>query len=323
MKSEEKGSIFYVYELRTSCGATFYVGKGCKNRMRGHRYTAKNERFQTRLYRKIRKIWRNGDDYIEVKIAENLSETDAHALEIQKIAHYGRSSLTNLTDGGEGNSGAVFTEERRKRISEKLKGRKCSPEVVEAMCNRRAGGPSPEMRKRISDKLKGRKLSEEHVSKMRGRVPDPEVVLKVAKANTGKKRTDELKARMSEKMKGRVIKEEWKQKMSEAHKGKTLPESTKEKLRAIMVERSRNPEWREHLSRVSKGRKMSDETKEKLRVARTGKKLSEDHRRKLSEAKKGLKLTDEHKAKLSKSYNGNQWGKQRTKYSHSDTPFTK
>ena len=67
----------------------------------------------------IRKIQRNGEEVIFVKILENVDEQPAIDKEIEMIAYYGRSDkglgpLTNLTDGGEGN----------KRGRENLTGRK-------------------------------------------------------------------------------------------------------------------------------------------------------------------------------------------------------
>jgi hypothetical protein len=75
----------------------------------------------------IKKIQRNGSDPIFIKILENVDEQIAKNKEIEMIAYYGRfdkklGPLTNMTDGGDGFSGFIRTEEHKRKISEALKG---------------------------------------------------------------------------------------------------------------------------------------------------------------------------------------------------------
>ena len=105
----------------------------------------------------------------------------------------------NLTDGGGGTSGYIFslTEEQKKKISEALKGRKLSEETKD----------------KISKKKKGRKCSDEIKRKI-GEAQKGE------KNNMyGKHHTDEAKKKMSEKQKGRKLSEETKDKISKKKKG--------------------------------------------------------------------------------------------------------
>jgi NUMOD3 motif len=83
---------------------------------------------------------------------ENLSEDQAKELEIQEISRYGRKDLgtgilTNLTNGGEGVSGMIHSEETKKIMSEKKTGE-----------NNNFYGKthSEEARKKISESKKGK-----------------------------------------------------------------------------------------------------------------------------------------------------------------------
>lgn len=95
---------FYVYTLASQEGTVFYVGKGQGNRMDAHERNARNE-VDTYTCRKIRKVWNSGGQIIKTKVAFFDDEDAAFEKEKELIAFYGRDTLTNLTDGGEGASG--------------------------------------------------------------------------------------------------------------------------------------------------------------------------------------------------------------------------
>ena len=113
-------NIFYVYlYLRSSDsangkkGTPYYVGKG-----KGNRWIIPHGRLPVP----------KNKDYI-IKIAENLSESDAFTLEIRMITEHGRLDLgtgilRNHTDGGDGTSGYKLTQEQ---LAEHIK-RANSPE---------------------------------------------------------------------------------------------------------------------------------------------------------------------------------------------------
>lgn len=105
-----KPSGYYVYiHLRSTNKNPFYVGKGT-----GRRGWAANKTAD-RTSRWIRTSLKNG---VTIEIAQdNLSEDDAFLLEmwlIAKLRHEG-CDLCNLTDGGDGTSGAKKTESDRLR----------------------------------------------------------------------------------------------------------------------------------------------------------------------------------------------------------------
>lgn len=109
---------FYVYfHINPLTKEVFYVGKG-------------NGR---RAYRKNRNtLWKNivnkyGDPIVLI-VKRNITERYAFELEKAYIKLFGRrdlneGSLVNLTDGGEGSSGNILSNEQKRKISNSLKGR--------------------------------------------------------------------------------------------------------------------------------------------------------------------------------------------------------
>lgn len=113
-------SIYYVYlYLREKdsdisiTGTPYYVGKGCDRRaFTKHQTGIAVPKDKNRI----------------IFIAENLSEKEAHELEIITIKKYGRIDLgtgilRNKTDGGEGTSGSKHSEKTRKKMSKSMKGK--------------------------------------------------------------------------------------------------------------------------------------------------------------------------------------------------------
>jgi hypothetical protein len=125
---KEQDNIFYVYAHYRASGKKkneiFYVGKGYGKRA----YTKENRN----------KYWHNivnkYDYYVEV-LYDNLDEQTSFSLEIATIARYGRKDLklgplVNLSDGGEGPSGCIRTQEQKDNISKSKKGIKQPKDAV-------------------------------------------------------------------------------------------------------------------------------------------------------------------------------------------------
>ena len=100
----------------------FYVGKGKGKRIIDTLTENKN------LFKKnvINKIKLNGDKPISIVVKDNLSEFDSFTLEKKLIKLIGRRNLntgylTNLTDGGEGTSGIIQSNETKHKRNESLK----------------------------------------------------------------------------------------------------------------------------------------------------------------------------------------------------------
>ena len=92
-------------------GTPYYVGKGKDRRAyhTGHSYAVPKDKNNI------------------VFVLNNLTEEQAFQNEIDFISWYGRVNLgngilRNLTDGGDGSSGAIRSEETKRKISESLKG---------------------------------------------------------------------------------------------------------------------------------------------------------------------------------------------------------
>lgn len=144
--------MYYTYAYLREDGTPYYIGKGKNNRAtREHNVAVPPS-----------------DRILYLK--KNLTEEEAHKHEIYMIGVFGRKDngtgiLRNLTDGGEGVSGRVMSEETRNKLKEKAKGRK---------------PPS----------MKGRRHTEEAKEKMR-------------QYATGRRQSKETRNKKSEKMKGK------------------------------------------------------------------------------------------------------------------------
>ena len=135
---------YYVYLYLREDGTPYYVGKGKNNRA-----FSKNGRSVHLPLDKTKIIF----------YSKNLTEDEAFELEKELIKKYGRKDngtgiLRNLTDGGDGVSGAIVTDETKIKLSENMKVRMNTPEMKAqtAAFNTRT--------------KKGKTLSEEHKKKM-------------------------------------------------------------------------------------------------------------------------------------------------------------
>jgi hypothetical protein len=132
--------MFYTYIWLREDGTPYYVGKG--TRYRGFTNSAHG------VHRPI--------DSSRIILQEHSSEKDAFDAERFLIAYYGRKDLgtgclRNLTDGGEGASGCIPTQEARQNMSRAGKGRRKSSEWVEKIRQWHLGRKRPaETCKRIS-----------------------------------------------------------------------------------------------------------------------------------------------------------------------------
>lgn len=111
-------NIYYVYAYLREDGTPYYIGKG-----KGKR--AYNKNHTINLPHDISRI---------VMLVENVEEHVAHQLEMQYIEQYGRIDnesgiLRNLTNGGEGSSGRIISDEVKAKIRMSLKDK---PRTIES-----------------------------------------------------------------------------------------------------------------------------------------------------------------------------------------------
>lgn len=147
--------IYYVYIYLREDNTPYYIGKG-----KGRRAFSKHDNIDI------------PEDKSRILLLEtNLSEIGAFALERYYIRWYGKNTLLNKTDGGDGTSGFTFSIESRRRMSENRKGKPKSPFTLETrkrMSESRKGTKqSPETLAKLSAIRKGRVLTEEHKMKIK------------------------------------------------------------------------------------------------------------------------------------------------------------
>jgi hypothetical protein len=180
--------IFYVYAYLRIDGSPYYIGKGKGKRMFDKRHTVAVPEKQ----------------YIVV-LENNLTEIGAIALERRYIRWHGRLDLNtgileNRTDGGEGLSGHIQSEEHKSKRKLFEKGNQ------------------------IGKLNKGIKKSDSHIEKMRinntGKVMSLESSEKKRLAMLGKTGPN----------KGKKLTNEWKENMSKASKGKPKSNEHKKNL---------------------------------------------------------------------------------------------
>lgn len=134
---------FYTYGLRADNDTNFfYIGKSFVGSYRLMEHLSDARRGEKDLKsNKIRKLLRSGNTIIEEVLLITDSEKEALEYEVSLIAKYGRRNnntgiLTNLTDGGEGVVGAVYSAEAREKMSKAKMGHKINvgrtrPDMVE------------------------------------------------------------------------------------------------------------------------------------------------------------------------------------------------
>jgi hypothetical protein len=226
---------FYVYILRRpdkhdpfyiwlSC--PFYVGKGSNGRVEEHRRKAKNSKDKNLKNKIIRKLWSRGLDFEEEILFDNLTEQEAFELERKLIAKYGRINngtgiLANMTDGGEGTSGVVFSKESKRKMSKShtgeknhFYGKKHTQETIKRMSEVKIGlyegENNPHYGKNHTEESK-RRISESRLGElnpMYGKHHTEEARLKMSLFQSGENHP----------MRGKHHTKESKQKMSESQK---------------------------------------------------------------------------------------------------------
>ena len=111
---------FYVYAYMREDTTYYYIGKGHGKRAWESHRRANNSEISPKDHSRI------------IILAHRLTEAEAHLLEKKLITIIGRKdldtgSLINLTDGGEGASGIICSQELRQKRSDMHRGRVSGP----------------------------------------------------------------------------------------------------------------------------------------------------------------------------------------------------
>jgi hypothetical protein len=140
---------YYTYAYLREDRTPYYIGKGQGNRA----YVKRYGKGRAKRPKNLNNI---------ILLKENLTEEEAFKHEIYMIAVFGRIDLGtgilhNRTDGGEGGSGVIMSDDRKSKISKKLKHRVFTLEH----------------RKKLSDARKGKKLTKETKEKIKKNLKVP------------------------------------------------------------------------------------------------------------------------------------------------------
>lgn len=158
---------FYVYVLARPDGTPFYVGKGQKSRVQDHEREARNGHHCQKCHT-IRKIWKQGGQVQKYIIFTTDDEQEALDYERTTIALYGRATLANIADGGQGSTGYTPTPEQRARRGASVKAaRSTSESRAKSSAATRAAWQDPEKRERRLSALRAKLASPEYREKKR------------------------------------------------------------------------------------------------------------------------------------------------------------
>ena len=279
---------YFVYVHCKPDGIPFYVGKGNQERIK---YVVRDNQHHINVVAKY------GLPNIQVITYQCATEKEALNLEVQIIRilrHEMGYVLANMTDGGEGSSGFVQTEEHiRKRLTPESR-----IKAIETVHRRIAEGtvnPGPPEGFEHTEETR-RKISEQSVRMHAERTPEEKALIydKISVANTGRKHTEESKEKNRQWHLGRKQTHATKKKRAEALTGLTRSEYT----RALMSHKARAREAQKKLERElgiapvhpNKGRKYTEEQRLKMKIV--ARKWRSDKKAKESQEAKSLQPKD-------------------------------
>jgi hypothetical protein len=213
---------YYLYvHAKKDNGDVFYVGKG-KRRRAWH--TNRN------------KMWKAIADkhgFVPIMIRSGLSDDQALAQEVRLIHAYRSAGvvLANMTDGGEGMSGMVHTEEHKKKMSVIMRGRAFSQKTRQKMSEsaKARNATSNQLFTSDNNPMKRSECKEKNSKAQLGKVISEQHRQKISKSLMGRESPN----------KGKTFSKEWTARMSASAKGRPKSEEHKAKIRAALIARAK------------------------------------------------------------------------------------
>lgn len=192
MRTNNRAEMYYTYAYLREDGTPYYIGKGKGDR----------------AYRKVGKPCATPKDKSKIiQLKTNLTEEEAFNHERYMIFILGRKDLgtgilLNKSDGGEGRSGYIPTEEVKRNLSERMSGENNPLYGKRGKDSPRYGKKhTQETKDKIKNSLKGNVISQ----KCREVVSEKNKVNQLGEKNSfyGRKHTEESKKKMREAAKRR------------------------------------------------------------------------------------------------------------------------
>jgi hypothetical protein len=202
---------FYTYAYLRKDKTPYYIGKGQGGR----------------LYKKSKgEVGKPKDKSRIIFLKQNITEEEAFRHEKYMISVFGRKDLGtgvlhNKTNGGEGVSGHIVSDEVKEKLKQFNTGKKHTEETKKKL--------SEIIKFKFKDKIE-KKLRESWI----GKNHSDESKRKISQKNKGYTHTEEAKQKISEKKKGKILSEDHKRKLREANMGKKHTEQSKKKMSEAM-----------------------------------------------------------------------------------------
>lgn len=207
----------FIYKTTCSITGRFYIGMHSTDKI-NDRYLGSGKQLKW-------SIAKHGKDAHKRKILEHCESREALVLREKAIVNEVLlldPDCMNLCTGGEGGFVAEMTDERRAKVSAKMKGIPRGP-------------MSEESKRKLSEAKKGRKLSDATKAKM-------------SATTKGRKMSEEQKVLLSNLKKGIPMSQANKDALSKACKGKIISPETKAKISRALAGQKKSDQHRANIS---------------------------------------------------------------------------
>jgi group I intron endonuclease len=226
-----------IYKITNKLDCKPYIGQTTEDDIndRWKKYKKLQCKRQPKLYNALKA---HGPENFLFEVIDTTPQDQSQLdnLEISYVSKFdSMNNGYNCTPGGKGiGKGHIVSKETRKKISEKLKGRRLSEETKQVLSNMRMGDKNPMFGKYISEEHKG----------------------KISRANIGRLVSEETKRKISETSKNRICLPETRERMSISRQG-----------RQPNLGNHHSIEVKTKISKALTGRVLSEETKLRMSIA--------------------------------------------------------